>query len=204
MAEKDRREWMFEFAGVTAFVDNTKEMAVDTAELWTELLNDAGNAYWMSNVHTHSEEGLEFEYRYVVNATITGTEARDSLLVSLDMIILPQYLSKAKYNDMVGCYEWTDETSVETTVLDLTMEGYVINMGYKSYPIREEEGDVLGSLDRDWDAGINQIILGVMATSRTIDGLRGFFLDRIVTGNGKNGWDYIQYFTKDVPIWPTR
>lgn len=76
-----------------------------------------------------------------------------------------------------------EELRKELTVCDLAEEGFGVFLGSLDCPtLTYEDEDIWG----------HEILNGFATAIRTIDGLRGFILDRPQNGMGQTGWDVLE------------
>ena len=168
--------------------------------LFKEIYNDDGRIY-LETAHTyqHVEDGLIFEYKYVLSITDYSTWM-DSInpdfpyFAELYLIPTPESLDKGVLKELAECNGIEQD---EVTIYDLIIEGDSVMLGATEglYQIMDANAGKMkdnevyeGFTEED----IPELINLVSNVIDAIDMVRGFYLDRVFNGIGWNGWDVIQ------------
>lgn len=178
----------YEFNGM---VTDT-EKCIDVNEEF-DIVYDVDDEVFYSSKETfhHDEEGLEFDYKYIIKLTnmamITGEE--QPLIVELSLVVAPDCLSEKALNNVSESFSWEDGLSENWKYKDIADYSYSINMGSADVPDIEgipytENKDLMHTLN------------SITAVYKAVDSMRGFYLDRPVNRLGTTGWDTINECVK--------
>lgn len=180
----------YEFDGMSTVV----EEAVKIEEIFEEVYNDDGNLFLVSNKEFHhEEEGLDFYYRYGIEAidmdSHTG-DATNDIYISLHMIPSPKSLNADVQNDLMDNAGLTLEELLDDdkyTMMDIMSEDLTVKMLEESHQGEPEEDryDLL-SIEH-----VRDKIEAIGALYESVDALRGFHLDKSWNRVGSSGWDTI-------------
>lgn len=140
--------------------------------------NDDFIFYESKETFHHKEEGLTFDYKYV----IVGEYCEGKMHYTLYLVPCANSLGEEKRKSVAACSGIGVE-DIET--YDIWSYGCNILMGSES-----EEGETFNNEYFDLIASVFEIV----------DSMRGFFLDRYVNRIGNNDWDMLNDFVNDVPF----
>lgn len=140
--------------------------------------NDEFIFYESKETFHHEEEGLTFDYKYV----IVGEYCEGKMHYTLYLVPCPNSLGEEKRKSVAAC-GGIDVEDIEA--YDIWSYGCNILIGSEC-----EEGEVFNNVYFDLIASVFEIV----------DSMRGFFLDRYVNRIGNNGWDMLNDFVNDVPF----
>lgn len=173
----------FEFAGINGNViegiEKTYENVYDND---TELIFD------QKKLRTHEEEGLTFNYYYSVNVIdmyeATGDEGMEGkMTIELNLVLHHSSFSNDRLKKIINSVGVDSSNDLMTS--DYNSEGSVVRIGYEDFPLEEHE---------DFDTVISEKVRDAFCAAESIDGMRGFFLDKPWNRIGTCGWDTIQYY----------
>ena len=159
----------FEFAGIKG------ELNPGEKENWELIYDGEFQQLWQCRnnfLHEDSflQEGdLTFEYTYVVNAWFN--EEEETWQVDLELVVLPKYLCGPIKKNVLECCGGCE-------VYDISEYGYGILFGLENDTIDEE---------------LDSMIEAAMNSTKFMDMMRGFYLDRPLNMLGTTGWDTIKY-----------
>jgi len=172
------------FGGIECISPPTKSFSDEFS-----LAEDYGEeqAFYVSNeTFTHDEDDdLHFDYRYVIELLDLTMVTDEKSSVVITLYLVPTFGSicqshKDSIMDMCGC----GESSV--CISDIMSEGGVaVPMAHTEISLSDPEEDMRESKD------VLDILYAVASTYRTIDSLRGFYLDRLLNMIGTTGWDIL-------------
>ena len=124
------------------------------------------------------EDGLKFNYRYVINGDAYCDRGKIHRFYNLYLVVCPKSLCKEKLEDVLDCCGISAD---EANCCDVVDYGILVPMG-----------DVEFEFDEDNDEGWNDEVLNNIANVfETINGLRGFYLDKPMNRLGNTGWDLL-------------
>lgn len=133
-------------------------------------VDEDGALYESKETYTHKEDGLTFDYKYLIQ----GIWCEGSIYYGLYLVPLANSLHKDK-RASVARFCGLDES--EITPFDVLSYGCGVLMGMESV-----KSDV-----------IEDVYLNEIATAtECVDSLRGFYLDRYQDKMGATGWDYLE------------
>lgn len=151
---------------------------VNTCYLKTEWIGfDSEEFMSTKKTYEHKEEGLSFKYLYAVSVTNVGdSNGEDLNLVTLELVVDKSSLAPKVIESILS--------SMSLDSIDEINNWEIIAEGGSSIIMGEE---LVGEED------LEKTIIGAMATVRSIDGMRGFFIDKPLNSFGMTGWDIIEY-----------
>ena len=126
-------------------------------------------------VFKHDDEGLTFEYQYVVSILDTATfdDGERQTLLSLDLVPCFDSLHENSKDSVLSACGYN-------TTIDVADYGFCVPIGYDTMPI---DDDYLFENDERLDL--------IASVYEDIDRLRGFYLDKPINRLGTTGWDCI-------------
>ena len=150
---------------------------VNVEEKFEEVFNDVEMVFYESKeTFHHEEEGLTFDYKYV----IVGEYCEGKLYYSLHLVPCANSLGEEK-RVRVASTCCLDED--EITIYDIWSYGYTIHLGTET-----EEGEEFN----------DEYFSLIASVFETINSMRGFYLDRYVNRIGNTGWDMLYDFVNGV------
>ena len=167
------------------------DMDIKFDEKFEVIYNDSERMVAQSKeTFTHDEDGLTFNYKYVIeviNGGACGVE--DKYYVELS--IVPTYDSLGKqHKKSVLSYACVDECDVN--IYDVFDYGLSLSIGCVKLPINntpmDEHKKLIGTLD------------SIASVFEAINAMRGFYFDRYINRVGNTGWDFLNDFINDVPF----
>lgn len=168
----------FSFGGVTGLLDESVKEEF-------ELLYDSGEEqFYQRKIKTVSyEEELPYEATYLIHVfdmyELTGDEEFiGSKEVELEFVVLPSSLSEELSDDIRDSVGLSDDDDMDLYDI-VSYGGASVRFGMETYSDEELEDGILGAMN----------------AVRTMDALRGFYLDRAWNFIGTTGWDVIGYAT---------
>lgn len=164
---------LFTFGGITTanikegFLEENFECIQD---------DDIEIVYLSKKKYEHREEGLNFDYKYIVSAldmTEFDEEPNEdnTYCIEVYLVVSPECLHEKVKNDI----EYS--TNGYCDYLDVVQYGLGIIMLHDSKPYSEKE--------------VDEVMNNVSCLVEHIDRMRGFHLDRHVNKVGNTGWDLI-------------
>ena len=150
-----------------------------------ELIDLDSELYYQSQeTFKHDvDDDLYFEYKYVVEIydmdELTGEDTGD---YSVSLLLVPTFesLCKEKREGVLDC-TGVDEDSV--TLYDVISYGISVPLGNVSV---KHNGKSMDKCE-----GLQEKLRAIANVFESIDGLRGFYLDRYVNRIGTTGWDLL-------------
>ena len=139
--------------------------------------------YESKQTYEHREEGLNFDYKFVIRAKdayeLTG-EPDDENVWHMEMLLVPTIDSllpkkQKALQDMVG-EGW------EPNLIDLIDEGYYVQIGFEAVKVDPAEG---------YDAVMNPKYDEAASVVDNMNAMRGFYLDKPLNMIGSTGWDIL-------------
>lgn len=172
----------YSFAGVST--DDDRHTLEDK---FVERYNDGGEAYYVSKqTFNHVEDGLNFRYKYVIEV-VDLREFCSENKVTVNLMIVPtlQSLSEKNRNSILRDF------GGDVSTYDIARYGLKVALGGEEFDIDDE--------DSDWEdrEEIRECLNGIANIFETINGMRGFWLDRIQNGIGNTGWDFLNDYIND-------
>ena len=160
------------------FSDHFKAVYVDT---------DMG--YWESKeTFHHEEEGLTFDYKYVVDFGVLENHGETTCYYALYLMPLKEFWDKKV---LAGVMESFCVDCESVNAMDAVMEGGIAAHLGCTYEDEMEAGA----------CGPNEEVLDAIASVYlAVDGLRGFFLDRPWNRIGTTGWDCLHHALHGTPL----
>lgn len=154
------------------------------------IRDDGGERWYETPVHQHREEGLDFDYTYILKAMdmnyLTGEKSEVGHWV-LELVLVPtpdSLTDEARQSVASTC----GIDPADITSDDISSDGLCVQM----------ETDSIHGVTDD-DAGIKMVddrLNEAVAVIDIIDHMRGFNLDRCWNRIGSNGWDIINNYCK--------
>lgn len=147
------------------------------------ILDDSERMEFLSkNEYHHTDDGLNFDYRYLITANLYDYEdGTDRWYVTLQLVPSPQSLCEEKAEGVCEC------CGIERSELnhsDIADYGCYV-------PIAS---------DKTSEEDPQQLIDLAATIAPMVDGLRGFFLDKRINVIGTTGWDILQNCVNGVKI----
>lgn len=167
--------YLYEFDGVS-----TPTLTQKFDEVFEETYDEG--AWVTRKTYRQVDPPLSFKYKYVLRVHEVedpDDSEKHATLVTLEMVLLPESLCKAKREELVhdcGC----DEKHL--TVLDVAS---CLFCGCIPF------GDKLVKCGCD-DEGVDVVKDTVASILSSVDMLRGFMLDRCMNKLGTTGWDLVK------------
>lgn len=174
-------------------------MKIGTVKPWqenfTEEYNDDGRLTLLSKeTYRHEEEGLAFDYRYVIQAVDMCRAAAESGTIYIDLYLVPEpkdwcedSLKKAAVT-----YGWEKEPREEILKQmrpqDGIENGYGVLVGRDEVGYDPEEHDE-GFYDVLENEDALKTINAAASAVQFYDNTRGFVLDKFQNRIGTTGWD---------------
>lgn len=143
---------------------------------WTEKFEESSwsdeERYFESKeVFEHIDDDFSFKYKYIIDVAERCWDRKEDFAVSLELVILPE-----SCYDLDGVAEFSGISEEDVTWWDLLMYGgHSVNFGTT---ICEE-------------SEIEETLTKIANVFESMDGLRGFFLDKAWNRIGSTGWDTI-------------
>lgn len=167
----------FEFGGCS-----TDSKTTDFKTEFETLYDDCSSFHQSREVFEHNEEGLSFKYRLCVR--VTDLEEFDpscagKTLVELQLVPLLESLGKKTRESVLKCCGVDDG---ECSAMDIADYGAEVTLA--SEECKTEE------VDRKLESVAN--------IYKTVNSLRGFYLDRYVNRIGSTGWDLLHDYINGV------
>lgn len=139
--------------------------------------------YESKQTYEHREEGLNFDYKFVIRAEnayeLTG-EPEDENVWHMEMLLVPTIDSllpkkQKDLQDMVG-------EDGEPNLIDLIDEGSYVQFGFEAVKVDPDEG---------YDAVMNPKYDEAASVVDNMNFMRGFYLDKAQNRIGSTGWDIL-------------
>ena len=139
--------------------------------------------YESKQTYEHREEGLNFDYKFVIRAEnayeLTG-EPEDENVWHMEMLLVPTIDSllpkkQKALQDMVG-------EDGEPNLIDLIDEGSYVQIGFEAVKVDPAEG---------YDAVMNPKYDEAASVVDNMNAMRGFYLDKPWNMIGSTGWDIL-------------
>ena len=139
--------------------------------------------YESKQTYEHREEGLNFDYKFVIRAEnayeLTG-EPEDENVWHLEVMLVPTVDSllpnkQKALQDMMG-EGW------EPNLIDLIDEGYYVQIGFEAVKVDPAKG---------YDAVMNPKYDEAASVIDNMNFMRGFYLDKAQNRIGSTGWDIL-------------
>ena len=139
--------------------------------------------YESKQTYEHREEGLNFDYKFVIRAEdayeLTG-EPEDENVWHMEMLLVPTIDSllpkkQKALQDMVG-EDW------EPSTIDLIDYGSYVQIGFEAVKVDPDKG---------YDAVMNPKYDEAASVVDNMNAMRGFYLDKAWNRIGSTGWDIL-------------
>ena len=139
--------------------------------------------YESKQTYEHREEGLNFDYKFVIRAEnayeLTG-EPEDENVWHMEMLLVPTIDSllpkkQKALQDMVG-------EDGEPNLIDIIDEGSYVQIGFEAVKVDTAEG---------YDAVMNPKYDEAASVVDNMNAMRGFYLDKPQNRIGSTGWDIL-------------
>ena len=139
--------------------------------------------YESKQTYEHREEGLNFDYKFVIRAEnayeLTG-EPKYENVWHMEMLLVPTIDSllpkkQKALQDMVG-------EDGEPNIIDLIDEGSYVQFGFEAVKVDPAEG---------YDAVMNPKYDEAASVVDNMNAMRGFYLDKPWNMIGSTGWDIL-------------
>lgn len=143
------------------------------------------DVYYTKKVYKHEEEGLNFDYRYVVRVEnlyeLTGDDDyKGKVGIGLYIVPTTESFCKESLEKVLTCSGLTDTSDLN--VCDIISYGYGITMGYETIKnCRYIDG-----------TKVKDKLVAIANLLETFDSMRGFFLDCVWNKLGTTGWDVLK------------
>ena len=144
---------------------------------------DAEVIFATKQTYEHREDGLNFDYKFVIRAEnayeLTG-ESEDENVWHMEMLLVPTIDSllpkkQKALQDMMG-EGW------EPNLIDLIDEGYYVQFGFEAVKVDPDKG---------YDAVMNPKYDEAASVVDNMNAMRGFYLDKPQNRIGSTGWDIL-------------
>lgn len=140
---------------------------------------DIGALYVSKRTFLHEEEGMTFEYKYLIEVVAFDGKT----YYSLCLCPTQAYLHHNIIEGIFGMCGFDDSMCLN----DIDYGDIISYCGAIQFGCEEREGEKID----------DEVINLIANVYETIDGLRGFYLDKPQNMLGNNGWDKIRYFLYD-------
>lgn len=164
-----------EIFGISTDCDNNK------FEDKFDCLYDGCGAFYESKETFHHDDETSFDYKFCVEV-IDLDEACGDDKYGIELSLVPMFgsLNKKKQDSILSscCIE---ENEVNT--YDIHQYGCSVPLGFVEI---DNEG-----VSYDKCKGVQSALAAIANVFESINGLRGFFLDKCVNGIGTTGWDLL-------------
>jgi hypothetical protein len=151
--------------------------------------NEEEVVYESKKTYKHREEGLNFDYKYVIKAEnleyFTGDSA-DKDMWSVELMLVPtidSILPKHRDSLIAQCGE-----GYEPNLCDLVDEGSYVQIGYERVYVDPDAG---------CDAVMGKKYDEIATVTEHVDSMRGFYLDKPYNMIGSTGWDIVNNLVGD-------
>lgn len=135
----------------------------------------------------HEEGDLTFKYRYVITIIdmeeITGEDL--PVTIELSLVVAPTSMTLERQKDIAYTNGMEDEEDYTPSFEDAVMDG--TGIVFRADAVENVEGDMLE------DERVQRILEEIATTYETVDGMRGFYLDRPWNRIGTTGWDMLEH-----------
>ena len=139
--------------------------------------------YESKQTYEHREEGLNFDYKFVIRAEnayeLTGEPEYENVW-HMEMLLVPTIDSllpkrQKALQDMVG-------EDGEPNIIDLIDEGSYVQIGFEAVKVDQDKG---------YDAVMNPKYDEAASVVDNMNAMRGFYLDKPWNMIGSTGWDIL-------------
>lgn len=138
--------------------------------------SDGDTMYFESNeTFEHIDDGFSFKYKFIVEVAERYWENKEDFAVALQMVVLPQSCNLEKLERIA---ESSGIEVKEITWRDLLMEGG-FNVTFGEDICKKDE--------------IRDTIIKISHVYECMNGLFGFYLDKVWNRIGSNGWDVVSH-----------
>ncbi len=139
---------------------------------------------------THEDDGLNFNYKYVIEIINGNTwNGEDDYFV--DLMVVPTYDSLGNEHKKT-LLEYGSVEECDVNIYDVVTEGFSLSIGCKSLPTNDTP--------MDEHEGLLSVLDSIASVFETINSLRGFYFDKYVNRIGNTGWDFLNDFINDIPF----
>lgn len=177
-----------EFGGMITEIEDIK-----WEEHFEEIYDDGSSTVILQSKETfeHREDGLNFDYKYLIEIADLiewGSESED---IVISVFLVPSLDSLHKEHREAVTFGLTEDDPVD--YLDVYYgEGIGVPIGEKSTPREDIE---LLEIE-----GVVEVLKDISAVYKGLDNLRGFYLDRGWNKLGTTGWDSLQHYIHNKPL----
>ena len=146
------------------------------------IFDDSERVEWLSkNEYHHTDDGLEFDYRYLITANLYDDDGKDVWYVTLHLVPSPASLCDDKAESVCDC---CGVDRGELNHSDINDYGLGVDIATETTSEQDPQ----------------QLIDLAATIAPMVDGLRGFFLDKRINLIGTTGWDILQNAVNGVKI----
>lgn len=167
-----------EFDGMAIDVNNVQDVEENFEEWYGDEV-----IYISKEEYTHEEEDLNFKYKYIIEVLdmeyLTG-ESGVKDIVLLHLVVSPEFITKDIYNDILYTIGMEEEENYELSYLDVKEHGLSVTMADEELEDKSEEL-------------LKNKVNTIASLTKSIDGMRGFYLDKPWNAIGSNGWSTVEH-----------
>ena len=158
------------------------------------LYEDEGAFYESKETFHHEEEGLVFDYKFcveIIDLEYSTGEDEDKNKFGIELAIVPMFnsLCEKQKKSVLDCMCVSED---EVSTYDIYYEGCSVMMGYEEVVVGDdafESGEGFEGCKE-----IKERLDAIANVFESINGLRGFYLDKCVNRIGTTGWMLIDAF----------
>lgn len=148
--------------------------------------------YITKKTYHHEEDGLVFDYKYILSAIPTEIFTNGSLCYNLEVVPMPNSLHQKHLEDVLDMDGYTID---DVDLTDTNQVNFLLNSIYQ-YGLSVNVGNEVVKGEHDMDAIANKCANIIP----TIQILFGFYMDRKWNMIGNDGWDIIQDAINNKPM----
>lgn len=151
-------------------------------DVFEEVYDNDCEAYYQSKkTYQHREEGLNFDYKYVVEVDdIDELTGEDTGEYGITLLMVPTFKTLCEKKQKSIAEDCEDR---EPDICDCVLYGTSIVLGSENVKHDNKPMDECEVLQNK--------LRGIANVVECIDGLRGFYLDKYVNMIGTTGWDLL-------------
>lgn len=165
------------FAGITGEGTETFDDHFNSTDYGSKLVCESKKTF------KHKEDGLNFDYKYVVFIEDLGeydSEWEGQVLIELKLVVMPKSLNKKKKDEVASC---SGIAAKDVTVIDIAEYGFYVPLGREQFHVTSS--DLMKS------KRAQQVLTAIASIYEMLDAMIGFYLDRPINRMGTTGWDTI-------------
>jgi hypothetical protein len=192
---KRTQEMFTSFAGVTpGHID-------PELNVFEEIWNTDEDWVYQTKIYEHEEDGFNFKYRYLIHAQAFGESFEDDenfdqehdIGVGLYLVLTPDSMDPEKLFEIAQCYGMEDNLD-QVRCFEIQDYGEGVFLGGTEGMIRGEAWEGISYEE------IPKMVNLISNCIDAIDGMRGFWLDRLQNQLGDTGWSKIHEVIKEQPV----